>query len=466
MTRNAEDSDFGAADRGTSPETCELVRFAATARYADLPGEVVRESRRCLLDFLGTAIGACDDEAPSLVRRQLLALGGEPQCMLLGRPERARVTDAALVNGIAAHVLDFDDTHVPTILHPTTPLYSASLALAEWKGVSGRELLAAHAVGYEIGARVSLALYPAHYDIGWHMTGTTGTIAASAAACLLLGLDARETLHGLSLSATQAAGHRGQFGSMVKSFHAGNAAANGLLSALLADSGYTGAPDPLQGRSGMFNIMATQSIPAELINGLGKRWEIFRNGVKPYACGVVAHPAIDAVLRLRTEHGIQVHELADVELCVNPLVVELTGVTAPETGLEGKFSIVFAAAIAMIDGAAGEPQFSDENVRRADVTSLMSCLRLVPSTEMPLKSARAVATLTNGERQFVKIDTAVGMPQNRISDEILTAKFHDLVDPVLGRDQAIRLRAAVEGIDRAADVSELAATATRKSAPL
>lgn len=449
-----------AMDERVSAATRELATFVSQTPTSDLPAEVLHESKRCLLDFFGVAIGAAQEEAPSIVRRAMQTLGGEAQASVLGTTSRLRATDAALVNGIAAHVFDFDDTHIPTILHPTTPLYAAGLALAQWRGGSGADLLAAHALGYELSARVSVALYPEHYDIGWHMTGTTGTLGAATASARLLGLPPALMPHALGLAATQAAGHREQFGAMTKSFHAGHAAEAGLLSALLAEGGYVAAPDSLEGRRGMFSVMSTRSTPADLTSGLGERWEIFRNGIKPYACGVVTHPPIDSVRILGRDHGVGPDDVESIQIQVHPLVAELTGKTNPLTALEGKFSVQFACAIALIEGTARERQFTDANVVRPDVRSLMSRISVVPSDRVPHEAAVAVARLTDGRELTVRVDAATGTPGNRISDDELLEKFHDLVDGVLGRSQAESLAQQVWEIDRATSVAELVAAAT------
>jgi 2-methylcitrate dehydratase PrpD len=451
-------STADAMDERVSPETRQLLAFLSDFPSEDLPEAVLHQSKRCLLDFLGVAIGAVEEPAPSIIRRQLEVLGGNPQATVVGTRSRLRVTDAALLNGVAGHVFDFDDTHIPTILHPSTPLYAAALAVGEWRGRSGRDLLAAHALGYELGARVSVALYPEHYDVGWHMTGTTGTLAAAGAASRMLGLGGSTIAHCAGLAATQAAGHREQFGAMTKSFHAGNAARSGVFAALLAEGGYTAAPDSLQGRRGMLSVMSSRSTPADLVEGLGERWEIFRNGIKPYACGVVSHPPIDAVRRLGRDHGLGADDIERIQLIVHPLVAELTGKTDPRTGLEGKFSVQFACAIALIDGAARERQFSDANVYRADVRRLMARIELVPSGDMPHEAATAVATTADGRRLEVVVSAATGTPDNPIADDELIEKFHDLADPVIGAAQAGVLAAQVWSLDEADDLAALLAT--------
>ena len=447
-------------DDRTSVETRTLLDFVGHTNVDDIPADVLHESTRCLLDHLGLAIAGAEEPAARIAREQCRLLGGEPQARVLGTGHRLRVTDAALVNGIACHALDFDDTHVPTILHPTTPLYAAGMALAEWRGSRGIELLAAHALGYELAARVSNALYPEHYDAGWHMTGTTGALASAAVAIRLIDLTGVTATHCLSIAATQAAGHREQFGTMTKPLHAGRAAQAGVWAGLLAAAGFTGAPDPLQGRRGMFAVMSSASTPKDLVDGLGERWQIFDNGVKPYACGVVIHPAIDAVRDLAARRGLTADRIENIRLRVHPLVPELTGKTDPRTGLEGKFSVTFACAIALLEGRAGEAEFSDAAVARKDVRALMSRIEVVPDAAVPHTQAGATALTDDGQTVETWVDHARGTPGNRLTDDELRDKFHGLADGVLGRDRAARLADAAFSLDKTADIEAMLALTT------
>jgi 2-methylcitrate dehydratase PrpD len=435
--------------------TERLVQFAATTRFEDLPTEVTRESKRCILDYLGVAIGAAEDSAPRIMLDAVCALGGADQATTIAYGERTSVTNAALVDGVLSHVLDFDDTHIPTILHPTGPVMSAALPIAEWKHRSGRDVIAAHVLAFEVEARASLALYPEHYDRGWHMTGTTGTLGAAIAAGRLLDLDADRLMHAVGAAATQAAGHREQFGAMTKSLHSGKAASNGVLSALLAMRGYTAAEDSLEGRRGMFHVMSTRADVAELTEGLGERWEIFRNGFKPYSCGVVTHPGIDAVRRLGTQHGVRLDDVSRIDLSVHPLVLELTGKTDPRTGLEGKFSIAFATAIALIEGTARQRQFTDENVRRSDVIALRD--RIHPTADTALSHTEAVATAQLKDGRIIRehVTAATGTPENPISDAELQEKFLDLVDPIIGASVGRRIIDMVNQLEELESVASL-----------
>jgi 2-methylcitrate dehydratase PrpD len=442
-------------DDRTSVETRTLLDFVTRTQADEIPADVLHESTRCLIDHLGLAIAGAAEPATSIAREQCRLLGGEPQATVLGTPHRLRVTDAAFVNGISCHALDFDDTHAPTILHPTTPMYAAGTALAEWRGSRGIEMLAAHALGYELAARASNALYPEHYDVGWHMTGTTGALASATVAIRLLGLEGVTATHCLSIAATQASGHREQFGTMTKPFHAGHAAQAGVWAGLLAAGGFTGAPDPLQGRRGMFAVMSSASTTADLVDGLGERWQIFDNGVKPYACGVVIHPAIDAVRDLAVRKGLTAERIDKITLRVHPLVQELTGKTDPRTGLEGKFSVTFACSIALLDGRAGEAEFSDMAVHRDDVRALMARIEVVPDAEVPHTQAGATAHTGDGAAVETWVDHARGTPGNRLSDDELREKFHGLADDVIGRDRAEKLAEAAFSLKTAGNVEAM-----------
>jgi 2-methylcitrate dehydratase PrpD len=451
----AEDYD----DR-TSAETRALIDFVSRTPARDVPADVLHESTRCLLDHLGLAIAGASEPAATIAMTQCRLLGGEPQARILGTRHRLRVTDAAFVNGISCHALDFDDTHVPTILHPTTPLYAAGTALAEWRGCRGVDLLAAHSFGYELAARVSNALYPDHYDAGWHMTGTTGALASATVAIRLLGLEGVTATHCLSIAATQAAGHREQFGTMTKPFHAGHAAQAGVWAGLLAAGGFTAAPDPLQGRRGMFAVMSSASTPSDLVDGLGERWQIFDNGVKPYACGVVIHPAIDAVRDLAVRKGLIANRIDKIKLHVHPLVKELTGKTDPRTGLEGKFSVTFACSVALLDGRAGEAEFSDKAVHREDVRALMARIEVLPDPAVPHTQAGATALTRTGDTVETWVDHARGTPGNRLSDDELREKFHGLADDVIGRDRAESLADAAFSLPNGGSVDAMLALTT------
>jgi 2-methylcitrate dehydratase PrpD len=417
----------------------ELAAFVATYPYESIPEEVLRENRRRILDTLGVAVGAREARPVGILLELIRELGGNPQAGVPGLEVRTSMTNAARLFGVMSHVLDFDDTHIPTILHPSGPVLAAALPVAEHQRTSGRGFLAAFTFGVEAGCRTALALGSAHYDVGWHVTGTAGTVAAAAACSRLLELDERATHNALSIAATEAAGQRVQFGAMTKSLHTGNAAASGALAALLAGKGYTASREGFEGTRGLLNTASSAPSPEELSDGLDERWETFRIGIKPYSCGVVTHPGIDAVRELARSTGAPAGEVERIELGVHPLVMELTNKREPRTGLEGKFSIAFAGAISWIEGTARHKQFTDEKVKRPDVKELRDRILVVEDRSLSQTEAKATIRLKSGETSTEHVRHATGTPENPISDEELREKFADLVEPELGEEAARRV---------------------------
>lgn len=440
--------------------TRQLAEFVADATFEQLPPEVVRETKRAILNYLGVAIGASRHEAVRILMETVQEQGGHPQATILGYPSKVSALQAAMVNGSMSHVLDFDDTDMDTVIHPTGPVLSASLALAEWKNLSGKQLLASEAVGAEVEIRIGTAIAPAHYEAGWHITGTVGIFGAAAGAGWLLGLDAERLAHALGLASTQAAGLREMLGSMAKSLHVGSAASHGLWSALLAEKGFTSSTQALEARRGFASVLASKYDLSKATDGLGQSYMLLRNGLKPYACGVVAHPTIDGVRRLRQKYGLKPDDVTEIETKVNPLVLELMGKEQPRTGLEGKFSVFFCAAIALIDGNAGQSQFTDEKVARPDVVAMRDRVRAVVTQGIGIEQAEVTIRTRDGRVFTERVEAASGTPGNPLSDDDLVAKFMDLVLPILPRTNAEQMMELVWHLEEAEDLSRLIKLAT------
>lgn len=440
--------------------TREIAQFVAGMTFQQLPAEVVRESKRAILNYLGVALGASHHQAVRILAEAAEEMGGHPQASILGSSVKTSVLHAAMVNGAMSHILDYDDTHLDTVIHPTGPVLSAALPLAEWRRLSGEQLITGLAVGAEVELRIGSAVYPAHYEVGWHITGTAGTFGAAAAAASLMGLGVDQHAHALGLAGTQASGLREMFGSMAKSLHVGKAASSGLWSALLARRGFTASQQVLEAKRGFCSVLSSRYDLSKATDGLGKRYLFLENGLKPYACGVVTHPTIDGVRRLRQREGLLADQVQEIALRVHPLVLELTGKREPRTGLEGKFSIYFCAAIALMEGNARESQFTDGNVKRKDVVDLMG--RVHPVADPSLREGQAVVAIRtlDGRELVERVEAATGTPENPLSDEELMDKFMDLVLPVLPREKAERLVQEVARLESAADLSRLIALAT------
>jgi 2-methylcitrate dehydratase PrpD len=440
----------------TTEPTLALARFVAYTKPHELPERVRREAQRAILNWLGCAIGASHHDTVKRAIAALAPFAGPPQATVLGRHERFDIFHAALLNGMTSHTFDFDDTHLKTIIHPTGPVASALLALAEHTPVPAEAFIHAFVLGTEVECRIGNAVYPSHYDVGWHITGTAGVFGAAAAVGRLLNLTEQQLVWALGIAATQASGLREMFGSMCKPLHVGLAARNGLQAALLAQQDFTSASHPIEGRRGFANVLATERDLSRITEALGKTWEIEANSYKPFACGVVVHPAIDGCLQLRTEERLAASSIEAIELKVHPLVLELTGKKLPRTGLEGKFSVYHSAAVAIIDGAAGPAQYSDARVADPAVVALRDRVHATVDATLSEDAAHVRIRLADGRVLERFVAHALGSVENPMSDRDLEAKFRGLCAPVLTEEATEAIIAACRRLDTSADVAALA----------
>jgi 2-methylcitrate dehydratase PrpD len=454
MARNTQ----VAADHDAPPITEILARFVATHPSRGWPDAVEREAHRTFLNWMGCAVGAATHDAVKAALAGVQMLQPAPQASVLGRTERVDMASAALLNGISSHTFDFDDTHLKTIIHPAGPVASAALALAEHLGLSGRVLVDALVLGIDVACRLGNVMYPDHYDRGWHITGSTGTLGAAAACARLLGLDTQATAMALGIAASQPVGLREQFGTMTKPFHPGAAARAGLTSALLARHGFTASPRALEAARGYVQTVSTKCAWNEATDELGERFEISFNTYKPFACGIVVHPAIDAAVQLR-ERGVRPEDVESIALRVHSLVLELTGKKEPADGLQAKFSVYHGVAAGLLFGRAGEPEFADSLVTRDDVAALRRKVSATVDDAIDEAAADVTATLRDGRRVHVAVEHAIGSLQRPMSDAALATKFADQAAPVIGQARVTPLVAACQRLAELSDVRQLTALA-------
>jgi 2-methylcitrate dehydratase PrpD len=436
--------------------TRALARYVVGSRLSDIPEEARKAGVRSILNWLGCAVGACRHETIDRALAALLPFSGPAQAAILGREERMDIFHAALLNGMSSHVFDFDDTHLRTIIHPSGPVASALFPLAEYRTVSGAELLHAFILGVEVECRIGNAVYPEHYDAGWHITGTAGVFGAAAAAGKILALDEQQMLWALGIAGTQSSGFREMFGTMCKSLHPGKAAQNGLSAAFLAQRGFTSSNRVLEAPRGFANVMSTRRNYEEITENLGRSFEVSINSFKPFACGIVIHPSIDGAIQLKREHGLNGDGIRRIELTVAPLVLELTGKRTPQTGLEGKFSVFHSVAVAIIDGAAGEQQYSDARVRDAKVVALRDLVDARIDKSLRDDEARVRVELADGTVLKKHVPHAIGSIERPMSDSDLEAKFRGLCDDVLGAQRSeklLRLAWSLESLGETAEIS-------------
>ncbi len=435
--------------------TLALARFINQSHPDAIPERVVHEAKRAILNWIGCAVGA--SQHPTVVRAltALTPFMGAQQATVLGRSERLDILHAALMNGITSHTFDFDDTHLKTVIHPAGPVASAILALAEYMPVSGSALIHAFVLGVEVECRIGNAVYPSHYDVGWHITGTTGVFGAAAAAGKLLGLNEQQLVWAIGIAATQASGLREMFGSMCKPLHPGMAAKNGLYAALLASRDFTSTEVGIEGKRGFANVLATERNYDEITERLGQTWELLENTYKPFACGIVIHPTIDGCIQLRNEHGLKADWIARIDLAVHPLVLELTGKRTPLSGLEGKFSVFHCAAAAIIDGAGGEAEFSDARVSDPEVVALRDRVDAVVDPAIHEDAVDIRVTLNDGRILNKRVEHAIGSLARPMSDGDLEAKCRALCKPILGDEVVSALIAQCWRLDALSDAGAL-----------
>jgi 2-methylcitrate dehydratase PrpD len=437
-----------------------LARFAVSHPSRGWSDAVDYEAHRTFVNWLGCAVGAAGHESVEAALAAVQTLQPAPQATVLGRTERVDIASAALLNGISSHTFDFDDTHLKTIIHPGGPVASALLALAELKGeaVSGRALIDALVLGIDVACRVGNAVYPEHYDRGWHITGSTGMLGAAAGCARLLGLDEAKATMALGIAASQPVGLREQFGTMTKPLHPGAAARTGLMAALMAQHGYTASPRALEAPRGLMQVYSTKCDWREISDERGERFEISFNTYKPFACGIVIHPSIEACVRLR-EQGVQAADVERIDLRVHSLVLELTGKKEPADGLAAKFSVYHGCAAGLLFGRAGEHEYADSIVNRADMVDLRRRVVATVDAGIAEDAAAVTAHLRDGRRIDVMIEHAVGSLERPMSDAALEGKFHSLVEPVLGAARSAELLKAAWGVSASGSVQAVAALA-------
>jgi 2-methylcitrate dehydratase PrpD len=447
-------------DQNLSPDAVTLTKILcgrlAAARFGDLSAAAMHQARRGVLDWIGCALAGSGHKTITTLLDVLRETSSAPQATVLGRRLRLGLRDAPLANGQMGHVLDFDDTHMGgVVLHASSPILAALLSLAERAPVSGADLMLAYAVGFEAGIRAGRTA-PGHHKGGWHLTGTLGSMAAAVAAGQLIGLDAQKLTYAMGIAATQAGGMQQNRGTMCKSFHAGKAAQNGVLAALLAERGFDSTQEIIEGRKGFCRIYSDTAAPEQLTAGLGESWLIETNGHKPYACGVVLHPLIDAVIAIRDREHIDPAAVSEISLRVHPLVLSITDVVEPATGLQSKFSTVHSAAVALVDGAAGIAQYSDAKATDPVVAAVGRKTTAIADATLRADEAHA-AIVAGGKRHEVYIPHASGTAANPMSDAAIAAKFLANAAPVIGAERAQRACDWVGSLERQTDMRELIA---------
>lgn len=437
--------------------TQSLARLVVETRWEHIPSPVRHQAKRSLMNFFAVALAGCRTGPVEIALRSLAEFSGGKQATIIGRTERIDALSAAFLNAAGANVHDFCDTHSRTVIHPTAPVAPALLALAELRQVSGADLLLAFILGNEIQARIGLAISPSHYRRGWHITSTCGVFGAASGAGKLLGLDERQMVWALGTAATQAAGLCECLGTAAKSASVGNAARNGLWSALLAGKGFDGPPEPLAGVQGYYNALAETPDLSLVTDGLGESWEIMATSYKPYPCGFVIHPVLDCVLDWRRDNPKA--EAARVVVRGNPLLSDRTDRPNVSTGRESQVSVQHAVAAALITGSAGLDEFTDSRVRDPNVLALRDKVEVIRDPAFSTIAAAVDITTADGKIHELSQSAARGSDVNPMSDADLEDKLRKVAAGWEPRHDVAPLIDAIWALDGSKNVSVLASLA-------
>jgi 2-methylcitrate dehydratase PrpD len=434
----------------TQSLTREAAEFAAALRYEDLPADVLHIARRCVVDGLAVMLAGSAQPALDVLDRYITKIGGHGQARLAGHGAlRAPAHLAALWHGLAGHAMDWDDTQLAEgpgrpyglLTHPTVPPLSAALALSDSVGhIDGRAFLTAFNAGVEVESKIAEAINPDHYMRGFHTSGTIGTFGSAVCAAKLLGLDAGRIAETMGIAASMASGIRANFGTMTKPLHVGRSSENGVTAALLVAEGFTANREALDGKWGYLAIAGPGGEP-DLVRGrFGAPFSIVSPGlsIKPYPCGVLTHPSMDALLFLMREHSLEAGDIEKITLYAAKNILGPIRYTFARTELEGKFCMHFLLAAIAVAGRAGKAEFTDDFVARADVSDMQRRVETIDDPEIEamgferIRSRIVVETKSGKKIERWADENYRGSPHNPLSDEELEGKFRDCAAGLIG----------------------------------
>jgi 2-methylcitrate dehydratase PrpD len=432
---------------------------------AEPPPTARQRAAVAVCDTVGVALAGVPEPAARIVRTSAAAESHGP-CRILGTDADTSASEAAFANGVAAHALDFDDMCFVSMAHPSCALVPAALAAGELVDASGRALLDAYVVGFELECRLGMIMNPRHYHVrGWHCTSSIGTLGAAAAASRALDLPARATTHALGIAASLACGLKENIGTMVKPLHAGAAARNGVMAARLAQEGFTASQHALDGPQGYLAAMDSEHQAPALARAaadLGSRWEILDSGisVKLYPSCAATHPPLDALLQLVRRHGFTADEIDAIEVEVDSMTPRLLIHDRPSTELEAKFSMPFCAAAAIVFGHPTIETFGVDRIHDPRIQKLVPRVALRANRAFdaaaPLSQAHVLVRLSDGRILDARADGARGYP-GRLTDDELATKFLGCAARSLSRAASERALAALRAIENATNVRTITA---------
>ena len=437
--------------------TRQLAAWVTETAADAIPQSVRDEARRAILNYLGCALGGSIEPALDIAIDVLGPFSGTASATVLGRRERFDELNAALLNGIGSHVHEYDDTLPQNYIHPSVPVASALFAYASAHPVSGRDFVHAFILGFEVESRIGDAVYPAHYEAGWHITSTTGVFGAAAAIGKLLGLSTAQMVWAFGLAATQAAGIREMFGSMGKAFHPGRSAQNGYAAALLAQAGFTSGERGIEGPRGFAHVLAATRDLSTITTRLGVDFDLRENTYKPFPCGIVNHPTIDGAIQIHNDHHPDPASIVAVRLRVAPLVLDLCNQQGITKGLQGKFSVYHGAAVGLVRGKGGLREYTDEAVNDPAIKRVRELATATGDASVTEDQAGLEVELRDGRKLSTFVEQSLGNIHRPLTDRQLDEKFRDQAALVLPERDVETIIQLCWKIDQLDDVGELVA---------
>jgi 2-methylcitrate dehydratase PrpD len=436
--------------------TRRLAQFLSQTDASKIPADIYEHAKVAFLDFLAVTYGGKDDPLVGKLVKYADKMGGRQDATLIGLSQKRSLEQAALINGSAGHALDYDDTLVSFLGHPSVTLFPSLLALAENRGLSGRDFLTAYIIGLQVGGTVGACAGLDHYLGGWHGTSTLGHIASAAGCARLMGLDEERALFALGIAATQSSGLKRNFGTMVKPFHAGRASSAGLLSALLAEDGFTAATDVLEGPQGFFEALKGK-VNEDILAFLGLGWDVVNLSQKYHASCHATHSPLEAARAAVAKHSIAVGNIESITVYCSEVTFQAASKLTPQTGLEGKFSVPYCVANALLNDVTGMAAFTDEKVANPAVRELMGRVKMVKGADKTALEATVEVTTKDGKTVTEFSDILQQNPPLELKQERVEAKFLDMAGAVIGIKKAKDLAGRISALEKVGNMAELAA---------
>ncbi len=435
--------------------TKRFAQFIHETRYEDIPPDAHRYARLCLLDWIGVTLGGSREPISDILLDLVGILGGNPHATILGKGIKTNLIFAALVNGTLSHALDFDDTHKNSGIHPSVCLAPSAIAVGEYMKCSGRDLITAFVIGFEVASRIGEAAGTAHYDYGWHATATIGRFSATSAAAKLMGLSPDQIVNAFGISGTQVSGLREVFGTMSKPFHAGKAAMDGILSVALAKRDFDSSHEIFEGRFGLKNVFAPKADYSRLLKDLGRIYHITDIAFKPYASALATHSTIQAIEAIKAKEKITAADVKSIQIEFGALPFSVVNIKHPRRVLEGKFSVYQCAALAFIKGQVTPGMFTYEWIHDPEIIRFREKVNVLlnPGLEKFETIIKVITRQGNILETFIR--ESKGSSTDPLTFSEMKNKFMDLALPVVSAENAEKIVESVRHLSDIEDINEI-----------